>query len=139
MSTRACVVVKDDHDHLVFYRHSDGYPRGVFPTLSAFIESLKKGCIRDNVTQSAGWLIHLGSIEYNTFGLPKSKENSRGWKVGAYEPTPDIHSDIEYLYVIDLSQREVFFKALEFGFSASKEFKKALSLEGFKPLTKESE
>ena len=29
------------------------------------------------------------------------------WKVGAFEPTTEIHGDIQYLYVIDLDKQEI--------------------------------
>lgn len=66
MSTRANIVIKDRHDKLFFYRHSDGYPEGTLPTLNKFIDWVKSGKIRDNVSQAAGWLIILGALEYNT-------------------------------------------------------------------------
>ena len=34
MSTRANIILKDSYDKLYFYRHCDGYPEGVAPTLT---------------------------------------------------------------------------------------------------------
>ncbi len=98
MSTRCNVVIKDKHDKLIFYRHSDGYPEVTGESLKVFLEWVTSGKIRDNVSQAAGWLIILGHEEYKKDGLT-------GWKVGAYEPTTEIHGDIEYLYEIDLSAK----------------------------------
>lgn len=115
MSTRANIIVKDSYNSsLIFYRHSDGYPEGVLPTLTKFVDLMKDGSIRNNLSQGAGWLIVLGAIEYNA--LPKyqvlAPDNDpdfdslkvNDWKVGAYEPTDCIHGDIEHLYLIDMDK-----------------------------------
>ncbi len=129
MSARANIIIKDRYEKLYFYRHCDGYPEEVMPSLNKFLKMVKKNQIRDNVSQSAGWLIIIGAIEYQT--IPKelflNKENflknsweqkeegelpisefiPDDWKVGAFEPTTGIHGDIEYLYVIDLEKKEI--------------------------------
>lgn len=119
MSTRCNVIIKDGEDKLFFYRHSDGYPEGVFPSLNIFMDWLKKGLIRDNISQSAGWIIALGAMEYNSLPTYKASadkgygsyaelesiDKPKDWKVGAYEPTTAIHGDIEYLYIIDLKTK----------------------------------
>lgn len=125
MSTRANIVIKDEYRKLYFYRHSDGYPEGVMPTLQKFLDFVKEGKIRDNVGQAAGWLIVFGAVEYDVnndisdpdtyykpFNTPISeylptKEGYSGWKVGAYEPTDDIHGDIEFLYIVDLKKKTI--------------------------------
>lgn len=108
MSTRANIIIKDDYDKLIFYRHSDGYPEGVAPTLNEFIQLVRDGKIRNNVSQAAGWLIALGQEEYETSlkNISSADSNSlSNWKVGAYEPTTEIHGDIQYLYEIDLKHK----------------------------------
>lgn len=127
MSTRANIIIKDNYDKLYFYRHSDGYPEGTMPTLNKFLDLVKSKKIRNNVSQSAGWLIVLGAIEYQTINgniFPESLKKyyerdgniieqilnefvPEDWKVGAYEPTTGIHGDIEYLYVIDLENKKI--------------------------------
>lgn len=108
MSTRANIIIKDGDDKLIFYRHSDGYPEGVAATLNEFIQLVRDGKIRSNVSQAAGWLIALGQEEYETSlknirsADPSSYSN---WKMGAYEPTTEIHGDIQFLYEIDLEQK----------------------------------
>jgi len=109
MSTRCNVVIKDDSgDELIFYRHSDGYPEGVKESLNTFLNMVKQGLIRDNVMQAAGHLILIGHEEYNG----RLNSTSMGWKVGAYEPTTQIHGDIEYLYTIDLDKKTITTKAV---------------------------
>lgn len=120
MSTRANIIIKDKYIKMYFYRHSDGYPKGVMPTLEKFIKWVKKGKIRDNVGQAAGWLIVIGAIEYAS--IPEHSINDDGyaeygdisslkdpsyWKAGSYEPTDGIHGDIEHLYVIDLEKKTI--------------------------------
>jgi hypothetical protein len=112
MSTRANIVIRDQDDELIFYRHSDGYPEGTLPTLKTFLSLVKTGSIRNNVGQAAGWLILIGADEYGvsftngTIG-PNKFGSCLGWKVGAYEPTTCIHGDIEYFYVVDLARGTV--------------------------------
>ena len=122
MSTRANIIVEDRYDRLFFYRHSDGYPEGVQPTLDKFVEWLKSGVIRNNVQQGAGWLIVLGAIEYGdipeyekesplfdgakTYGDISTIKEPIDWKVGAYELTTGLHGDIEHLYVVNIERGE---------------------------------
>ena len=159
MSTRANIIIKDSEDRLFFYRHSDGYPEGVMPTLNIFMSWLKSGKIRNNANQSAGWLIMLGAIEYNTiphFAVDEDiwykgtdmerikhipdlntvvlksdkKEYGMEWKVGAYEPTTSIHGDIEYLYIIDVEKKTL--KCYD-SWTEAGEGKHSVSLAKFKP------
>ena len=112
MSTRCNIVVKSGREKLIFYKHSDGYPKHTMPILDTFLSMVKDGIIRDSVCQSAGWLIELGRqhmikerAEFlKTF--PDSK-NYSDWKVGYIEPTTCIHGDIEYLYTIDLVKKTI--------------------------------
>ena len=107
MSTRANIIITDSDDELIFYRHSDGYPEGTLPTLQKFIDWVKVGLIRDNVGQAAGWLILIGAEEYRDHCSYPPQPGIYGWKCGAYEPTCYIHSDIEFLYVVDLAAKVV--------------------------------
>ena len=115
MSTRAAIIIKDSKfgttSELIFYRPSDGYPAGVKKTLGEFIALVRADKIRDNVRQAAGWLIVMGAEEYADYGenLATIRANTKGtgmiFKVGAYEPAPNLPSDIEYLYEIDLTAK----------------------------------
>lgn len=125
MSTRANIIIRDGGDKLFFYRHSDGYPDGTLPTLKQFTGLIASGKIRNNLQQSAGWLVLIGAIEYKTLSPEpwKSKvekeqpydsdyevnlgDEPKDWKVGAYEPTTSLHGDIEFMYEIDLVGREI--------------------------------
>jgi len=106
MSTRCNIKVTDGEDTLWFYRHSDGYPEGAMPLLKTFMEYVKSGAIRDNLSQACGWLIYLGAKEYGLHE-PDIKIGFNGWKVGAIEPTIGQHGDIEYLYTIDLQKKTI--------------------------------
>ena len=119
MSTRANIIIKDEHSQLIFYRHSDGYPEGALPTLNKFMDWVKAGKIRDNVDQASGWLILIGAQEYDTVYVGSGERRKKttltepsvggitGWQVGAYEPTTSIHGDIEYLYTLDLTTKTI--------------------------------
>lgn len=122
--------IEVEYQHkLYFYRHSDGYPTGTLPTLNKFMELVKDGKIRDNVSQAAGWLVIIGAIEYQTVSpelfrdhlknhrmqegdelveLLNMDNNGSDWKVGAYEPATGIHGDIEHLYIVDLTDKKVY-------------------------------
>lgn len=131
MSTRANIIIeergewggKSYSNRLYFYRHSDGYPEGVKPTLDKFVDWMKRGLIRNNLIHAAGWIILLGAIEYNSmpeyepedtnieslkgkYGDVSTVKDPADWKVGAYEPTSGLHGDIEHLYLIDLKNKE---------------------------------
>ena len=132
MSTRAGIIIKDSYSEVHFYRHSDGYPKGTMPTLNIFLKWLKDGVIRNDAMQSAGWLVIIGAMEYNTIpSVAKSLEPSFGgrmveecdldtldeptdWKVGSYEPTNNVknHGDLEYIYTIDLNKQTITVKEL---------------------------
>ncbi len=122
MSTRANIILKDGSEKLFFYRHSDGYPEGVTPTLDILANWIKSGKVRNNLGQCAGWLVVIGALEYQTLpaglftasGLSYLDDNRdkiieqdltmipKDWKVGAYEPTTGLHGDIQYLYIFDI-------------------------------------
>ena len=128
MSTRANIIIKDSSDTLYFYRHSDGYPRCTGEDLTEFVKDYTSGAMRTSVTQSAGWLIVRGHFEYKGASIgpvndegdkvwadepdrtgPRANMEDRfsGWKVGAYEPTTELHGDVEYIYIIDLDKMEL--------------------------------
>jgi hypothetical protein len=105
MSTRCQVIVKDQWDSIWFYRHCDGDPKGVMPSLEKFLSWVKSGKIRNNAGQSSGWLVIIG---HNENKVPDEPIDSNNWKVGAFEPcTPNEHGDIKYLYTIDLVKEEI--------------------------------
>ncbi len=141
MSTRANVIIKDEHTTLYFYRHSDGYPDCTGADLKEFVQDYKSGALRLDAMQSAGWLIVRGHFEYKsqepegmpdrqpdrTGPRPDIKDRYSGWKVGAYEPTTEIHGDVEYVYTIDLvAQKLTCSRAKEF---KAVSFKKKVSRE----------
>lgn len=107
MSTRANIIITDGNDHVILYRHSDGYPEGVKETFLAFIEAVRNGTFRDNTMQAAGWLIVLGAMEYGTLKDKLGNPEFMNWKCGAYEPTNQVHGDINYLYLIDLEKKVI--------------------------------
>lgn len=132
MSTRCQVIVKDAHDELWFYRHSDGYPEGTLPTLSKFVDWIAAGRIRHNVEQNAGWLVIIGNHEYveHGSGFPEPAEHPYGgWKVGAYEPCmPVKHGDIEFLYTVDCVALTVSVQEVSGGFTREQELSKPKKL-----------
>tara|TARA_R110002096_G_scaffold171290_3_gene344020 strand:+ start:1054 stop:1395 length:342 start_codon:yes stop_codon:yes gene_type:complete len=111
MTTRCNIKITDDYGgELWFYRHSDGYPKSVMTTLEPLMDKLRKGLLRDNVGQFAGWLIVIGHYEYKDDSFDEEDYPLIGWKCGAYEPTTGQHGDIDYLYHIDLSRKSLMFE-----------------------------
>ena len=104
MSTRSNILVTDGDENLLFYRHSDGYPTGQ-RTLIEFMKLIKEGEIRNNVNQSAGWLIVFGHKEYCKENI--NQYTVHDWKVGAYEPTDMYGGDIEFFYVCDIKNMNI--------------------------------
>jgi len=122
MSTRSQVIIKDSYSEQWFYRHCDGYPEGIMPSLQKFIGWVRTGAIRDNVEQSCGWLVVLGAKEYDTPREPDTLGHLSGWKVGAYEPCEkERHGDIEFIYVIDLGDKSIKGYSVKFDDSDGKE------------------
>jgi len=105
MGTRCNIrVVDEEGDELWFYRHYDGYPSMVLPSLEPLMERLKNGEVRDNVGQFSGWIVVLGhDSDTNRYD---------NWKVGYYEPTTGQHGDIVYLYTIDLGTKTLTYKEM---------------------------
>jgi len=121
MSTRAQIIIKDSNDcEQWFYRHSDGDPEGVTPSLNKFCEYANGGEIRGNVDQASGWLVIIGHrdmLEREERLLQNYSDEERermrqgiqnvdGWKCGDYQPCGcrTLHPDIEFLYVVELSE-----------------------------------
>lgn len=108
MGTRCNICVTDNTgNELWFYRHYDGYPQEVIPSLTPLMERLIDGTVRTNVGQFSGWLIVLGHDQR----IPSSQYGNgnveHDWKVGHYEPTTCMHGDIAYLYTIDLESKSI--------------------------------
>lgn len=133
MSTRCNVIIKDDIDKIIFYRHSDGYPEVTGESLKEFVKIYDNGA-RLCAMQSAGWLVIQGFQEYKTESydrktfkeyespilidknfkvsnyIKEKNDGYDGWKVGAYEITTQIHGDVEYIYTIDLVKKTLIVK-----------------------------
>lgn len=110
MSTRATVIIKDDYNEVIFYRHSDGYPSVTAVSLLEFCQGYngKNGHLRKDAMQSSGWLVLHGHKEYlkedQKLGF-QSSDKYDNWKVGAYEPTSRIASDAAFIYTINLIEK----------------------------------
>ena len=108
MSTRCQIIIRDEcGEDIWLYRHSDGYPDGVKPTLDKFCELVLSGKIRNESEYSSGYLMLLGVIEYEhmTHYADMTVENfmPTGYKIGAYTNCPPrLQGDIEYLSIIAL-------------------------------------
>ena len=106
MGTRCNICVTDDTgDELWFYRHYDGYPQEVIPSLTPLMERLIDGTVRTNVSQFSGWLIVLGNQQRTPSSSYGNGDAEHDWKVGHYEPTTCMHGDVAYLYTIDLDSK----------------------------------
>lgn len=104
MGTRANIRIRDKYNSLMFYRHYDGYPGGTLPTLFKFMRWVVSGKLRRDAIRASGWLIILGHQE----GVTKIEaDGPTSWSVGEYEPTPDLHGDIEWFYDLNLDEAKI--------------------------------
>jgi hypothetical protein len=115
MSTRCNIKVTSKQfgkkDTLYFYQHGDGYPEGIMPTLTKFVQMVADDKLRNNIEQACGWLIVLGrEAAGDVFQSP-----GYNWKVGCIEPAVGIHGDISYLYEVDLTNLTVLCKSVRYG------------------------
>lgn len=91
MSTRSVVRIQDGKSFINIYHHWDGYPEGVG------LDIVKKfNAFKDNKIIVKGW---NADILANT--LIKDTEDD------GYEATAYIHSDIDFLYVVDLVEHTI--------------------------------
>ena len=102
MSTRANFLIIEkglpfESQKVYLYRHFDGYPSSVLPTIKASLDIAKKSNVdRFNYqTMRAGYV-----ASYLTIGTYIAQE------IVAIEPTDQLHGDIEYLYVITLDNKK---------------------------------
>ena len=97
MSTRCNILVKErGYNDIILYHHHDGYPEGVGADLvERFKEKFAK---KDDYI--------FGIVVANQ--LVKDLDDE-------YEVTHCIHGDIEYLYTIDCSKKEISYKPVFFG------------------------
>ena len=107
MSTRAGILFVDEFSKIYFYRHSDGYPKCTGADLLEFCKYYKT--LRDNASQSSGWLVLWGAKNFERF-------SGYEWKVGNYEPCMGFNSDLEFVYVIDLVKMKLEFRKCISGF-----------------------
>jgi hypothetical protein len=110
MSTRALIEVRGDDGldagkSLWFYRHSDGHPSVLVPFLNRFLDKVRDGVYRDNLSQACGWLIVLG---YQEFYEDSNNSRMLDWKVGAIEPVTEFEAknriDIAYRYTVSIGK-----------------------------------
>lgn len=110
MGTRCNILITDENENtLYFYRHYDGYPESIVPSLSPLLERLQAGELRKNVGQFSGHLILLGAQEMaaQNSRLKMNPSSENNWKCGFYEPTTGIHGDVAYIYTLDLEKEEL--------------------------------
>ncbi len=90
MSTRASVVVRDNHSKIFLYQHSDGYPTGLGKTLAEFLETNTAKNHKEDVEYLAGALVAW-----------VNHDNISGGSSMDLVPAVGVHGDEQYQYVID--------------------------------------
>ncbi len=109
MSTRAQIMVKGSP--VLVYRHSDGYPQGVHGVLDflqGFVSRFVKERGNDPEYFLAQYLRHLAIHEETQ--ARENQKDSRYWPSNRFLGHGldcVIHGDIEFLYVIDLSNGSI--------------------------------
>jgi hypothetical protein len=140
MSTRSQIVVLNDERDATpkkpfyphyFYKHSDGYPEGVLPTLLPlvrefstnrgedscyFVAQLSAAFARDAMRQD------LAQVKYHQDLIAKGEDVERNKqmiedyytvpRMTGYGIDADLHSDIEYLYIVSTKPNDAWVKVL---------------------------
>lgn len=103
MSTRCQIVIKDGESFnpIKIYKHSDGYPNGVLPTLEPFIKDFVVNRGPDVEYCLAQIVRHFAVKDFVRNDKKEVPSSSRyiGWGLDT-----ELHGDIEFLYIVDLSQ-----------------------------------
>ncbi len=95
MATRCNVVITmDNMEPAVLYRHWDGYPSEVLPSLARAF-SAGGECQNAQPSSLAAFIIADG-ITTSMDDLPYAE----------YEPTNDLHADVDYIYLVVASRNE---------------------------------
>lgn len=84
MSTRAAIVIKDAKNKNNLYRHCDGYPEGLGEDIKEFLDEYKEAI----------------SVSADILAMNMARE-----EIASH--TNCIHSDEEYLYIIDCEERKL--------------------------------
>lgn len=111
MGTRANIHVTDGFGgELWYYRGHDGWPEATMPTLQKLIGWVRDGTLNRLVMDTSGWLILLGiQVAARSRLIPRPQSiaeiapETYGKCVGVIDVTTCRHSDINYLYEIDLT------------------------------------
>lgn len=88
MSTRCCIIVKERYgSRFILYHHQDGYPEGVGVSLRKALDT-KTG---DTFTRGTFGHYLVNDLIKDQLGL-----NDKEWEI-----TDALHTDIEFLYVVN--------------------------------------
>lgn len=107
MSTRSQITIEGQP--IYFYKHSDGYPEGVLPTLEPFVAHFFKHRGYDPVYFIARLCMAFGEAERRSNEEFAANRLARGQAPFDYDDECsclgygldlEIHGDIEYLYVV---------------------------------------
>ena len=114
MSTRCQIGIYEQGDSpiekpsVLLYKHSDGYPDGVLPTLQPFCERFRDGRGLEDTEYLAAWL--LFEFMETDFKKKYGAKNFHGMEFCGFGICGDrqIHGDIEYFYRVDPDKIAVF-------------------------------
>ena len=85
--------------HALLYRHSDGYPEGVLPDITPFLETFHSQRGMSDVEYLAAWLI---------YHLIRPYDDANYGKYLGHGISTRFHGDIEYFYAISPGLVEVY-------------------------------
>lgn len=115
MSTRAQICIKRDTEGfkdtggIYIYKHSDGYPEGVLPTLAPFVERFTKNRGDDPCYLLCQIVRAFAVVDFKSERLNDGAYGQfTGWGLDTVE-----HGDIEYLYEIDSATGKIYVNGKE--------------------------
>lgn len=97
MSTRANVIVENEHLSIYLYQHCDGYPKYLGGIIAEFLRSEEAQEYKGELMNLAGAL-----MLYSAKKAPRP-----GYMPSILVPTSGIHGDIQYLYTINSETLEM--------------------------------
>ncbi len=112
MSTRCQIAFYESSRALVqnwktmLYKHGDGYPEGVLPTLLPFLKDFDNKRGLDDYEYAAAWCLYEFCDKHRTWLKENDRDDSEK-KYLSHGICKEFHWDIEYMYMVSPTRIKV--------------------------------